>query len=89
KCSDPISCTVGEIRWDRQRRRQANRDGRIEIQKLCVTAQVWRDRSLRCSTTNIRPPADVINEEVMNGDLFPTHCPFTTEQMLDVEFWPA
>jgi Domain of unknown function DUF29 len=69
--------------------RQSVRNGRIEIQKLL------RDSSSLAGQVpqmlNDEYPAaraDAIDETGLSEETFSAQCPFTTEQVLDAEFWP-
>ncbi len=69
--------------------RQSIRNGRIEIQKLLRDSpsltgyipQMLEDEYVAAR-------ADAIDETGLSGEIFPIHCPFTVEQVMDSEFWP-
>ena len=69
--------------------RQSTRNGRIEIQKLLRDSpsltgyipQMLEDEYVAAR-------ADAIDETELSEETFPSHCPFTVEQVMDSEFWP-
>ncbi len=70
--------------------RQSIRNGRLEIQKLLrdspsLTGQI--PQMLDDEYPAAR--ADAIDEMGLSEEIFPLHCPFIAEQVLDTEFWPA
>lgn len=69
--------------------RQSIRNGRIEIQKLLRDSPSlagYVPRMLEDEYSAAR--ADAIDETGLSEETFPTHCPFTAEQVLDSRFWP-
>lgn len=69
--------------------RQSIRNGRIEIQKLLrdspsLSGEVSRMLADEYSAAR----ADAIDETELSEETFPSHCPFTMEQVLDGRFWP-
>ena len=69
--------------------RQSIRNGRIEIQKLLrdspsLTGYIPQ----MLADEYVAARADAIDETGLSGEIFPIHCPFTVEQVMDSEFWP-
>ena len=68
--------------------RQSIRNGRIEIHKLLrdspsLGGQVPQMLNNEYSAAR----ADVVDETGLGEQMFPEHCPFTAEQILNAEFW--
>lgn len=68
--------------------RQSIRNGRIEIQKLLRDSpSLARQLSQLLDDEYPAARADAIDETGLTEDTFPTQCPFTTEQVMDAQFW--
>jgi hypothetical protein len=69
--------------------RQSIRNGRIEIQKLLRDSpSLSGEISQMLADEYSAARADAIDETGRGGEIFPIHCPFTGEQVMDSEFWP-
>jgi hypothetical protein len=69
--------------------RQSIRNGRIEIQKLVRDSPSLAEYIAQMLEEEYSAArADAIDETGLSEETFPTHCPFTAEQVLDNKFWP-
>jgi hypothetical protein len=65
------------------------RNGRIEIQKLLRDSpSLSGEVSQMLADEYSGARADAIDETELSEKTFPSHCPFTMEQVLDERFWP-
>jgi hypothetical protein len=68
--------------------RQSIRNGRIEIQKLLRDSpSLSGEVSQMLADEYSAARADAIDETELSEETFPSHCPFTTEHILDERFW--
>ena len=69
--------------------RQSIRNGRIEIHKLLRDSPSLAGHIAQMLEEEYSAArADAIDETGLSEETFPTHCPFTAEQVLDSKFWP-
>jgi len=87
--------TLHLLKWRSQQEkrgaswRQSIRNGRIEIQKLLRDSpSLAGDVPQMLEEEYSAARADAIDETGLSEETFPTHCPFTAEQVLDSRFWP-
>jgi hypothetical protein len=68
--------------------RQSIRNGRLEIQELLHDSPSLAGQiSQILDDTYPAARADAIDETGLSENIFPTQCPFTSEQVLDAGFW--
>jgi hypothetical protein len=68
--------------------RQSIRNGRIDIQKLLRDSPSLASQiSQMLDDEYLAARADAFDETGLSENIFPTQCPFTSEQVLDAGFW--